>query len=345
MRDELKKPLVEVVRILGITLAVYGTMRFLLPLVIPFFVSLFLAKLLYPMVDRLHKKTRLKKGLLSSVILFVFLGAMGWVLWFVGKHLIVQVQALITNFPSYHEKAGVFWHNCCVQVESWTGIQEEVLNGRVMETVPKLWETVKGNLLPALMSGSFSWVKGIFVLAGICIVVGIATLLMVKDYEKIKGAMEQGPLGQAALRILRRVYHAGGGYLKAQLVIMLIVSTICVIGLFCAGNTYALLAGMGIGLCDAMPFLGTGTIFIPWALLELLRGKYLMAAVYAAIYTIASLSRELLEPKLVGKRLGMPPLAVVMSVYIGLRVYGVWGIALGPVSYILIREIWTEVFR
>ena len=240
MKDELKKPLVEVVRILGITLAVYGTMRFLLPLVIPFLIALCLAKILYPLVDWLHKKTRLKKGLLSSGILLLFLGGIGWLLWFVGKHLFVQVQALITNFPSYHEKAGIFWHDCCVRMESWTGIREEEFNGRVMEAVPKLWETIRGNLLPALMSGSFSWVRSIFVLAGICIVVGIATLLTVKEYEKIKAVMEKGPLGQATLRILRRVYRAGGGYLKAQLIIMLVVSGICVIGLFCAGNTYAL---------------------------------------------------------------------------------------------------------
>ena len=93
-------------------------------------------------------------------------------------------------------------------------------------------------------------------------------------------------------------------------------SLVCIIGLFCTGNSYALLAGMGIGLCDALPFLGTGTIFIPWAILEIVNGRYLMAAVYAVIYTIANLTRELLEPKLVGDKLGISPLAVVISVYV-----------------------------
>ena len=142
---------------------------------------------------------------------------------------------------------------------------------------------------------------------------------------------------------MRRVYHAGGGYVKAQFLIMLMVTTVCVIGLFCTGNSYALIAGAGIGFCDALPFLGTGTILIPWAVIELLQGKYLLAAAYAVIYTISTLTRELLEPKLVGNKLGMPPLVVVGAVYVGLRVYGLWGFALGPVSYILIREIWREL--
>ena len=175
--------------------------------------------------------------------------------------------------------------------------------------------------------------------------------MMLKDYGHMKRAMEQGTLGRALLRILRRVYRAGGGYLKAQLVILIVVSAICVVGLLCAGNTYALLAGIGIGLCDALPFLGTGTIFIPWALIELytleyelLQGKYMLAAIYAVLYTISSLARELMEPKLVGDKLGMRPLAVIVSVYMGLQIYGLGGIVLGPLSYILVREIWRELF-
>ena len=345
MREELKKPLLDAVRILGIALVVYLILRFLLPLVVPFLVALFLAKLLHPMIEKLHKKTRIKEGLLSSLILIILLAALGWVLWFVGKNLVIQLQGLFANFPMYQEKAGVFWNDCCTRVESWTGIQAEELNGRVMDTVPRIWENMKGTLLPALMSGSFSWVKGIFVLVGVCIVVMISTLLMMKEYGRMKEALERGRLGQALLRILRRVYRAGGGYFKAQLVIMLAVSGICVAGLFCAGNSYALLAGVGIGLCDAMPFLGTGTIFIPWALIELLQGEYMLAAIYAVIYTIASLARELMEPKPVGDKLGMPPHAVIISVYVGLQIYGLWGILLGPLSYILIREIWREGFE
>ena len=344
MREELKRPLLEIVRILGITLAVYAVMRFLLPLVIPFLIAFFLAKQIHPIVEKIHKKLKIKRGLISMVILLFFLILILGILWFVVKNLIVQLQNLVTNFPVYHDKVVIMWKDYCIQLESWTGIQAETLNLKITEAVPKLWETIKGTLLPSLMSNSVSWIKGIVALIAVFTVIGISTLLMVKEYSNIKKGMEEHTIGQSVLRITRRVYHAGGGYVKAQFLIMLAVSVVCVIGLFCTGNPYALLAGMGIGLCDALPFLGTGTIFIPWAIFELLNGRYMMAAVYAVIYTIANLTRELLEPKLVGDKLGMPPLAVIISVYIGLCIYGLWGFALGPVSYILIREIWREGF-
>ena len=345
MREELKRPLLEIVRIMGITLAVYAVMRFLLPLVLPFLIAFFLAKQIHPLVEKLHNKLKIKRGIISAVILLLFLLLLLGIVWFLGEKLIVQLQNLVTNLPVYRDKVTIMWKDYCIQLESWTGIQAETLNLKVTEAIPKLWETVKGTLLPSLMSNSFSWVKSIIGVIAVCTVIGISTLLMVKEYSNIKKGMEEHTVGQAVLRIARRVYQAGGGYVKAQFLIMLAVSIVCIIGLFCAGNPYALLAGMGIGLCDALPFLGTGTVFIPWAIWELINGRYMMAAVYAVIYTIANLTRELLEPKLVGDKLGMPPLVVIISVYIGLCIYGLWGFALGPISYILIREIWRECFR
>lgn len=343
MREELKRPLLEIVRILGITLAVYAAMRFLLPLVIPFFIAFFLAKQIHPMVEKLHKKLKIKGGIISAAMLLIFLLLLLGIIWFVGAKLMAQLQSLVTNLPIYRERVTIMWKDYCIRLETWTGIQAETLDLKVTEAMPEFWEMIKGTLLPSIMSNSVSWVKNIIALIAVGTVIGISTLLMVKEYSNIKRGMEEHTIGQVTLRIARSVYHAGGGYVKAQLLIMLAVSVVCMVGLFCAGNPYALLAGMGIGLCDALPFLGTGTIFIPWAIIELLSGRYMMAAVYAVIYTLANLTRELLEPKLVGDKLGMPPLVVIISVYIGLCIYGLWGFALGPVSYILIREIWRDL--
>lgn len=343
MREDLKKPLLEVVRIMGITLAVYLTMRYLLPLVIPFLIAFLLAKLLHPLVRKLHKRTRLKEGFLSAVILLLLLLTLLLVLWFAGRSLVPQLKGLFGNFPIYQEKLVVFWDDCCTQIEIWTGMNTGTLKLKITEAAPEIWENMKGTVLPGLIGSSFSWVKGILMAAGILIVTAVSAMLMVKGYDNVKNSMEKSEPGRTVLRVYRRVYRAGGGYVKAQLLIMLAVSAVCVIGLFFTGNPYAVLAGMGIGLCDALPFLGTGTIFIPWAVLEMIGGKYMLAASYAVIYVAASLTRELLEPKLVGGKLGIHPLAVIVSVYLGLCIYGLWGFALGPVSYILIREIWSEV--
>lgn len=330
-------------KILGIALAVYLFLKFLLPLAIPFLFAFLLAKWLYPLIAKLHSKIHVKRGLLAGIVLLLLLGILGWTLWILGRSLFGQVQLFISNAPAYWEAAGDFCHGCCLQIEQWTGYKAEQIEYQVIHVVPELLENARGSILPAVARGSAGWLKGLGGLVGIGIVTGIATLLILTEYPNIRSGMQKRVLGRSLLHVMRQVYHAGGGYVKAQLLIMLLVTAICVVGLFCTGNSYALMAGAGIGICDALPFLGTGTIFIPWAVIKLFQGEYLLAAAYAVIYTIATLTRELMEPRLVGDKLGMPPLVVIIAVYVGLQLYGLWGFALGPVSYILIREIWREL--
>ena len=131
---------------------------------------------------------------------------------------------------------------------------------------------------------------------------------------------------------------AAGAYLKAHLSIMGIITTVCIGGFFLLRIPYAFGIGLAVGVFDALPFFGTGTVLVPWALLDFLLGNYGNAAGCLAIYVVCSLIRQLLEPKLVGKRLGVPPLAVLASIYIGIQIYGGMGLVMGPVSALLLYE-------
>lgn len=99
------------------------------------------------------------------------------------------------------------------------------------------------------------------------------------------------------------------------------------------------LVGCGIGLCDALPFFGTGTVFIPWLLFKVFCGQYLLAGAYGIIYLICNFTREFLEPKLIGSKLPFIRCCVDCT-YVGLCVFGVFGFFLGPVAGLLIAEIY-----
>lgn len=344
MKDEMRKSMCRIGRILGITIAVYACVRWLLPLVVPFFIAFLLAKLLNPVVEKLNQKMKIKRGIASVVIVGSLVVLIGSVLVMFLWSFLEQVRHIISNLEYYQRKVGMIWENCCGQMEAITGIRAEELQRNVDVYIPKFQRQVEEKILPSLMDGTFGYAKNLLVVSGVCFIVIISTILILRDYHKIRKGLEEHPVGKVGLKVCRRTYEAGGAYIRAQLVIMLIVSTVCVVGLYFAKNRYALLIGCGIGLCDAMPFLGTGTILIPWAIFEIVQGKYMMAAICAAIYAICSLLRESLEPKLVGDKLGMHPLLVIASIYVGLNLYGIWGFALGPFSYILIREIYCCKF-
>lgn len=336
----MKESMRSIGKILGITIAVYVSVRWLLPLVVPFFIALFLAKLLNPLVAKVNKKIKLKRGAVSVILVAVLVVLAGTAIVIFLRVFIGQLHHVISNREEYSRQAEVVWDNCCDRIEGMTGVKAEQLQQNVQEFMPEIRSHIEEKMLPVLMDGTLLYAKNLFFLMGICFIIVVSTILILRDYCKIRRRLEEHPIGRMGLKVCRRTYEAGGAYCKAQLFIMLIISGICVAGLYFAGNSYALLAGCGIGLCDALPFLGTGTVFVPWAVFEIIQGKYMMAVVCAAIYAICSLVREVLEPKMVGDKLGMHPLAVIASMYIGLNLYGILGFALGPFSYVLIREIY-----
>ena len=152
-------------------------------------------------------------------------------------------------------------------------------------------------------------------------------------------------------RIAQRLFHVGFGltlrkvgltWVRAQIIIIGTITGICVLGLLVARERYWLLTGVAIGICDALPFLGTGICFLPWALWRLLSGRYVSALWLVALYMITSFTRQSLEPKLIGKKIGVPPLAVLISVYVGVKVYSGGGFLLGPISAFLIWQLYSD---
>lgn len=340
MRWHEKENVKKTILLAGITLAVYLSMRYVVPIVIPFLFGAFLAMLLQPVVQKIVRKTGRGRSVISMLVVMVVLAAVGTVCFFVGRTACMQLAALVKNVESMEGGFLEIWCDCCARIESSLGIQineAEQLFVRMQDKVKSGFQT---KTLPYLLKNSMLYVKVVFSVMGVALVSVISGMLILTDYPALAQAVRRSEAGKLVVLIKRHAKSAGGTYLKAQLIILLIISLICVAGLFFTGNSYALLAGMGIGLCDALPFIGTGTIFVPWMIIDIVNGKYVLAAVYGILYVICSFVRQFLEPRLIGDRLGYPPIAVLMSIYIGVHVYGASGVLLGPISAFLICELY-----
>lgn len=128
----------------------------------------------------------------------------------------------------------------------------------------------------------------------------------------------------------KRMKHALGGWLLAQGKLMGLTLLILLLGFLLLRVPNAPLWALGVALVDAFPVLGTGTILLPWSLLCLLQGDTARSIGLLGIYATVSLSRSLLEPKLLGRHLGLDPLATLMALYIGYKLWGVGGMILAP---------------
>ncbi len=130
-----------------------------------------------------------------------------------------------------------------------------------------------------------------------------------------------------------------GGWLRAQLCLMGVTFGIVTLGLLILGIRYALLFGIAIALIDALPVLGVGAVLGPWGLIAFLRGEVRRGVGLLVLWAVASLTRSALEPRILGKQLGLPPLLTLFAMYAGFKLFGIAGMIFLPVGAILARQI------
>ena len=110
------------------------------------------------------------------------------------------------------------------------------------------------------------------------------------------------------------------------------------LGLFFADVKYAALVALGIAILDFFPILGTGTVLMPWAVIEFLSGDYMRAIIFMVLWGGGQLLRQIIQPKIMGDSMGMPPIPTLFLLYIGWRLNGVWGMIFAlPIAIIVIN--------
>lgn len=326
-------------RICFILLGMFVVFRFFLPLFLPFVIALLLAGMLYPVVRWMHRCLRLPVYLAGCLSLTAFLGALVFIVFYVGRALFGQLAAFFENFAVYQayltEQVSGLCRGCdrIFRLESGTAIG-------VLEAAMKvMMERVQTDVLPALTTRTLQFAAGSAVIIGIVLIIIVSALLMIKDMELYRKQLRRWRRYPLVDHVVIGLTGGAAAYLKTQLTLLLIMTAILTVGLALIGNPYALVFGLGIAVFDAFPLLGSGLLLIPWALVKLIAGDYFRALVLAILFLICQVIREVVEPKLLGGKLGVRPVAAMMAVYVGIQLFGIAGVVLGPLGLILLRVL------
>ena len=146
------------------------------------------------------------------------------------------------------------------------------------------------------------------------------------------------PIVRRMSMVIDNLKFAVGGYFKAQFKIMGVVCLILVIGFVILKVHFYFLLALLIAFLDFLPFFGTGTALIPWALYKLLVKDYRMSVGLIILYGVTQLVRQLIQPKLVGDSMGMQPLPTLLFLYIGYKAGGIFGMIFAvPIGMIVIN--------
>lgn len=324
--------------------AIWSLISFVAPLILPFLLAIFLATAVNPLVDFLAARLRFPRSLAAVTGITLVLGLGVWLLVVMISQLVVELGALSADLPRYASQLKDFLSQAealYLRFELPAGAQD-ALQGGVDSLV---------GLLADLSRRTVSWlvtwlgtVPGFFLMLLITI---IATFYFSRDRKAIwTSARAALPPAWAA-----RVEAAGQeigvsllGYLRAEILLISVTGLQVLAGLLILDINYAVTISIVSALLDILPVVGPGTIFVPWAVWHLALGNYSLGLALGILYVITVIVRYILEPRVLGRNLGLHPLTTLAAIYVGLKTLGPWGVIIGPLVVIVIKSSWQAGF-
>jgi sporulation integral membrane protein YtvI len=329
--------------IAGITVGVYLGFRYLLPLILPFAVAYFLAWIIRPVTESLYQKWKIPRIIGGTFSLLLLVGIFGTAFFLLVNVLIREAIAFLKNIPVYLAIIADKLDKICGHWDKMMGYGDGTLRAIVDDNLVSGYAKIKSNIMPKLTEHTISITFGLMTFMGVVLIVLVAAILIVKDLPEFHKRYDNNSVYKDIHKVTSKLSEAGLAYLRSQLIIMIIVAGVCVLALFLIKNDYAVLGGVGIAVMDALPVLGSGIALIPWAIIMLVNGNIYAAAILMTAYLLCQIIREVLEPKLIGNRIGVKPLYTLISMYVGLKLFGVAGFILGPIGLVIITTIYQAV--
>lgn len=318
---------------------------YLLPIGLPFLLGMGLALAAAPTAEHLQRRWKLPQGLACGVAVSAVFLLMLTVLSFLLGLLARQLQRFSGLLPHLEETIGQaamllqhFLTDAAGRLPGSIGLWATDLTQRLFSQGGSLLEQavmqipkLATALLGSLSQGAFGLITGIISAYMICIRLPKLKLWW-QNHQPPHWQKKWAP----ALKGLKK---ALGGWLLAELKLAGIAFGVMALGFLLLRIENGLLWAGLVTLVDAFPILGVGTVMVPWALVCFLQGNAVRAVGLLAIYGVVWLSRSILEPKLVGKGLGLDPLLTLIAIYAGWKLWGIAGLLLAPILALAAAQI------
>lgn len=310
----------------------------------PFLIAIIVVLFLEPLVSLLEKRCRIKRGFASILVLVVILGGIiALSVWLVFR-LTIELISFSQVLPQYIAPIQKFCQDVFEQGKFYyfkypdIGVQLSDNFGSFSKQLSDFIYT-SANSFASVVGGIPTFILGI-------IVTIIASYFLIKDRNKVVEfwlKIVPEPWGKRVLLVIKEAMSAIFSYLKAQMVLVSMTMIQAIIGFLIIGLENPFVMGAIVGLIDVIPIIGPIVIFLPWIIWAFISGNIILGIELSVLYLIIWLVRQFMEAKIVAVNLGLHPLPVLVSMYIGFQSFGVVGLAVGPILVIIALSTWKAI--
>lgn len=340
MNSAVKKGMVLILSLLGIYIGV----QYLLPLALPFLLGAGLAWAAEPVVGFFTEKLRLPRGLSAGIGVTMMFLSLAMVLLLLCGLLVRQLGRLAGILPDMEQTLRRGLDSLCVWLLDMVGKMPEGIRTLLSKYIYELFsggaallDRIFGWLLN-LATGMLSRIPDSALLVGTGMISSFmisAKLPKIRNFLKKRVPLESlRPVLESAQKLKEGIF----GWIKAQAKLCGMTFLVVWLGLLVMGIRNGIFWALVVALVDALPVLGVGTALVPWSVVSFLQGERLRAFGLLGTYAAAAVLRSVMEPRLVGKQLGLDPLLTLGALYAGYRLWGLMGMILAPMLAFVVAQ-------
>ncbi len=341
----------KIVSLLLLFLAAWLGLHFLLPLALPFLLGALVAAGAEPLVKLCIRRLHLPRAAAAGVGVSATLLLLTALLVLLGSAAVRELGMLAGRLPQLAQSVLSGLTALQDLLLGMTARMPEVLRSAVNQSILELFGSGSALMqqlaqkLPGMAGGLITHVGS----GALTLGTGLLSAFMISArLPRIQAYCQTTlpkELYERYLPALHHIRRALGGWLRAQCKLGSISFLILTVGFLLLRVPFAPVWALLIAFVDALPMLGTGLVLLPWALVCVLEGNMVQAAGLLGIYAAAALTRTALEPRFLGKHLGLDPLITLVALYAGYRLWGLPGMILAPVLAITATEISTAIHK
>lgn len=327
-----------------------GGLIWLLPVIYPFLIAWIIAYLINPLVHWLQTSVKFPRWLAITGALLIYAFSAGIILAAaitrMVKELLILAESLDGHilrwkswFVDWTQSEGI--HSIINELNRFIANNpgyETTIHNNIDQTAQSLGSAIS-RLLNGLLGAILQLLTSLPSM-GILLVIILTAAFFISNQWSRNMAWLAKAIPEAFRKSFREVWVdlqlALSGYFRAQLVLISVTALLVLIGLFLLGVESAFTYAIMIGVVDLLPYLGVGTIMLPWLLYSMMTGDTSLAIGLGVLYGIIIIARQIIEPKILASSVGLEPLPTMISMFIGLKLFGFLGLIAGPTALILL---------
>lgn len=340
-----KKAIINIVFAFLIGLLIYISGNFLIGYLLPFIIAFIISCAVQSLARKISSKLNINTGLCAAILAVMCYLIAAALLFWIFYGVVTGARNYLNTFLGYYgsisEMLNSFKNRFLNVLSNISPELRDQINKFITDSLDEI-----GNKLTVFFSSAAANMAGAvpsFIFS--FIVTLVANCYIAKDFNKLSRFLKElcgKKIYSNILKIKKIISTSVFSLLRGYIILMFITFIQLTVVFLLLKIKYAVILALLISFIDILPVFGTGTVLIPWCIIEFASGKTALAAVLLILYLTVTLIRNLIEPKIIGGQIGINPLFTLTAMFVGLKLFGFLGLVLFPLTLITVIKYYKE---